>query len=137
MVRKMALIISTVILLTFTVACVVSAEELTGPTPRFTYIDYVSTTFDIQGGVAEAGGLISPRGNRHSWIAVKLQRLEDGIWKTKKIWYGENENGTCSAGGNYTLTSGYNYRVQVNGRVFDENGDILEAHYMNSQTKYY
>lgn len=136
MLKKTALILCLILTLGLGVTTYASAEEAV-PMPCFTYIDYVSVGFDINGSTASASGLISPNGNLHTRISVKLQRLEDGIWKTRKIWNGSDTDGTCSAGGTYTLTSGYYYRVYVRGSVYDSNGAQLEVHNMTSQTKYY
>jgi len=134
--RKTAFLLCLVFSLGFGVMAYASAEEAE-PMPCFTYIDLVSVSFDINGGVASASGLISPNGNLHTRISVKLQILEDGVWKTRKIWNGSNTAGTSSTGGTHTLTSGYYYRVYVRGSVYDSNGAQLEVHNMTSKTKYY
>lgn len=136
MLRKTAFLMCMVLALGVGATAYASVEEAE-PAPCFNYIDYVSVSFDISGGAATASGLISPRGNLHTRISVKLQVLEDGVWKTRKIWNGSNTAGTCSAGGTHTLTSGYYYRVYVRGSVYDSNGAQLEVHNMTSKTKYY
>ena len=105
--------------------------------PLNTYIDYVAATLRTSGSTATAAGQVSPYNNEATRVAVKLQQYIAGGWKTQRIWYGSSSGGTSEAGGTYTMASGYNYRVQVNGRVVNSSGTTLESVTTNSAVKYY
>lgn len=95
---------------------------------RYSYVSSISASLSINSGIAKAAGKVCPCNNLKTSITVQLQReISSGIWSTISTWSGNNENGSSEAGGTRRLTSGYNYRVYVVGKVYDRFGTVIET----------
>lgn len=99
---------------------------------QYTNIGAISAILSIDGDNAYCNGSIQTSTSGASTsISVRLQRSTNGTsWATIKTWSG---NGTSSSdvSGQYTVSSGFQYRVSVYGSVQNQNGSVLE-----SATKY-
>ena len=106
--------------------------------PRYTYASAVSANLSITSGTARAVGKVATDQNLKTSIIVRLQKeYSSGKWTTISTWTGSNESGASEAGGTKTLTSGYNYRVYVTGKVYDSAGTVIETVDKYSTTKSY
>lgn len=109
-----------------------------GVMPCYAYVDSIKASLTISSGTATAVGNVIPAGSMKSSITVRLQRADSsGKWTTISTWTGTNENGKSEAGGKKSLTSGYNYRVYVTGKVYGSNGNVVETVNKYSTTKAY
>ncbi len=105
---------------------------------RYDYIRSISAQLSITGGTAQAFGDITPEGSRHTSIIVRLQKeTSPGMWTTVAYWTGSNASGSSEAGGTRTISSGYNYRVYVVGKVYDSSGSVIETGTAYSPVQYY
>lgn len=104
----------------------------------YTYVDSIRASLKISSGSAAASGSVIPSGSLETSVTVRLQReSSSGTWVTISTWTGSNEGGKSEAGGTKKLTSGYNYRVCVTGKVYDSAGTVLETVNKYSATKSY
>ena len=104
----------------------------------YAYVDSIKASLSISAGTATAVGNVIPAGSMKSTITVRLQREDSsGKWTTISIWTGTNEKGKSEAGGKKSLTAGYNYRVYVTGKVYDDKGNVVETVNKYSTTKPY
>lgn len=95
---------------------------------RYSYVSSLSASLSISSGTAQAAGKVSPSNNLRTSITVRLQKENSrGRWSTIVVWTGSNESGASEAGGTKVLTSGYNYRVYVTGKVYDSAGEVIET----------
>lgn len=114
-----------VMVVVMVVAPVASAEV--DIIPMFTYTLSIVASLGITNGTAQASGAITPYGDLETMVTVRLQRNENGTWKTLRTWVSGKVVGTSEAGGNHAVTQGYDYRVYVTGYVFDSSGVIIET----------
>ena len=87
-------------------------------------------------GVCSATGSVSSKNNDTVSVLVNLQQLKSEGWTTIKTWNGSDMK-LCIVSGSYAVYSGYDYRVETIGRVYDENGNKLEESKMYSPIKSY
>ena len=59
-------------------------------------------------------------------VLVQLQVYKDGQWKTLMSWSNPGL-GTISAGGQYVVDPGYNYRTRVTGSICNDWGIPIES----------
>lgn len=112
------------------------AEE--GIMPCYAYVNSIKASLSVSSGTAKAVGNIIPSGDLKTSIIVRLQRESStGSWTTISTWTGSNEGGKSEAGGTKALTSGYNYRVYVTGKVYSSAGTVIETVEKYSTTKAY
>lgn len=106
--------------------------------PRYAYVSTINSSLSISSGTARAVGKVATDQNMKTSIIVRLQReYSSGKWTTISTWTSSNESGASEAGGTKTLTSGYNYRVYVTGKVYDSAGTVIETVDKYSTTKTY
>lgn len=106
--------------------------------PRYAYVSEISSSLSISSGTARAVGVIATDQKLKTSIIVRLQReYSSGKWTTISTWTGSNESGNSEAGGTKALTSGYNYRVYVTGKVYNSAGTVVETVERYSTTKSY
>lgn len=106
--------------------------------PCYMYVDEIRAHLSIQAGTAKVSGSVFPSGGFRTTVIVRLQRESStGLWTTIDTWSGSNRSGRSEAGGTKTLICGHNYRVCVTGKVYDENGTLLETVSKYSATKAY
>ncbi len=104
----------------------------------YDYVSSVNASLNINSGTADVLGKVYTGKNLKTSITVRLQRENSsGKWVTIETWTGSDESGLCIAGGTRALISGYNYRVYVIGRVYDDEGTLIETAYKYSPTKSY
>ena len=133
---KQSICLGLSLLLVLFVATVASAEGTI--MPRYTYVSKINSTLSISSGTASAVGLVTTSQKLKTSIIVRLQReYSSGKWTTISTWTSSNESGASEAGGTKTLTSGYNYRVYVTGKVYDSAGTVIETVERYSTTKSY
>lgn len=121
-----------------TSACAAGAEP--GIMPMFDYTHMITAMFELSGDVATIGGLIDPAGGYRTSVIVRLQYKSGNSWISIKILSDSNTSGTSSASGTHTLVEedrGKDYRVHVTGRVFGEDGTVLEKLDKYSPIKHY
>lgn len=132
--KSICLVLS--LLLVFFAATAASAECTI--TPRYAYVSAISANLSITSGTARAVGKVANDQNLKTSIIVRLQReYSSGKWTTISTWTGSNESGASEAGGTKALTSGYNYRVYVTGKVYNSAGTVIETVEKYSTTKLY
>ena len=130
------IVLIALLLMTLTVAY--AAANNPGVSPLYTYTYSIAGKLSISGGTAPAAGTVTPSDlNNKTTVTVKLQRNENGTWKTIATWTGSNSHGISSAGGDKTLTKGYSYRVYVVGKVYNSSGTLLETTTKTTSTKAY
>lgn len=112
------------------------AEE--GIMPCYMYVNSIKASLSVSAGTATAVGNVIPSGGLKTSVIVRLQRESSpGSWITLSIWTGNNESGKSEAGGKKAIMSGYNYRVYVTGKVYDNAGTVIETVNKYSTTKAY
>lgn len=132
--KRICLVMCLALLLSIT-GTVHAEEEVM---PCYAYICSINVKFSISGGIVTAVGEIKPQDGQHTSVTVRLQRENSaGTWTTIETWTGSNAAGKSEAGGTRALISGYNYRVYVIGRVYDDEGTLIETAYKYSPTKSY
>lgn len=105
-----------------------SASEEDGIMVCYEYINNLNVNLKITAGTAIASGKSSTKGKSQTSVTVRLQKSSDGEkWATIATWKGTKSSGISEASGTKTLTSGYSYRVWVNGKVYDSDGTVLES----------
>lgn len=115
-----------------------AAHAEDGIMPCYDYVSSVHASLNIDSGTASAVGKVYVGKKMQTSITVRLQRENsNGKWVTIVTWTGGDESGLCIAGGTRALISGYNYRVYVIGRVYDDEGTLIETAYRYSPTKSY
>lgn len=124
--------------LIFVVPVAMAAPPVT-VSPMYDYATSIMARIDIENGVAICSGSAKPSySNTIAYLEVKLQRLENGTWKTIETWTDESNNGSrVSAGGNKSVAKGYTYRVQSVLHISDANGVELETANAASPVKSY
>ena len=109
-------------------AAIHAASADTEIMPCYAYTNSIEAKIDISGGTAKAEGKIVPSGGQRTAIIVYLQKENSsGRWTTLAVWSGSNDAGISKAGGSKEVTSGYNYRVKVLGKVYDSSGTVIES----------
>lgn len=104
------------------------------PVPtRYNYVSSVYASLSISGNIATCGG--KGRGmytDTTTHIYVTLQRKADGssAWQGVKSWSASASGiGTALVSENWTVASGYSYRVRVRCQIKDSDGNVLETVY--------
>lgn len=119
-------------------AAIHTASADTEIMPCFVYTNRIEAKIGISGGTAKAEGGIYPSGGQRTAIIVYLQKENSsGRWTTLAVWSGSNDSGISKASGSKEVTSGYNYRVKVLGKVYDSSGAVIESITTYSLTKSY
>ncbi len=104
----------------------VSVQASNQPTPRYSHISTLSGDISLSSSaVASCYGAITAQSYLPVKVVVELQIYRGGEWVTEKTW---TSTGMASAGisETYNLAYGNNYRVEVTGYVYDNNGNELE-----------
>lgn len=105
---------------------------------RYTHTSSIVASLSINGGSAKASGKITPENSEATSILVRLQKeTNPGEWTTIATWSGTKASGRSEAGGSKSVTSGYNYRVYVTGKVYDSSGNVIETVDKYSSTRSY
>ena len=107
---------------------------------RYSHTAQISVTFSISGSTAACEGYVIPSSTENTAsVSVRLQKKVGSSWNTVNTWSGTASGAgfPAWAGGTYTLTSGYDYRVYVVGTVKDPSGTVLETTNITSSTKTY
>ena len=116
--------------------CIAHAEH--NVMPCYDYVSSISATLSITSGIAKATGMVNVAQNQKTSIIVRLQReTRNGSWITIASWSASNNSGASEAGGTKSLNSGYNYRVYVTGKVYNDAGSVIETINKYSVTKSY
>ncbi len=118
-------------------ASVISNLSAVEGNPRFNYIRQARAFLNINdNGIATVQGQLSASSCDSVDITIKLQQYVSGSWKTISTWT-ETGSTRCSLEKKKAVSSGYSYRVEVVGNVYNANGKVLESHTMHSVTKYF
>ena len=115
-----------ILVLIFSVATPTLAKAADQPTPRYANISTFAGDLSISSSaVASCYGYVSASSYLPVKVVVKLQIYQGGDWVTEKTW---TSTGMAAAGVSetYNLAYGNNYRVEVTGYVYDNNGNELE-----------
>lgn len=124
------------LILALSMATVANAES--NIMPCYDYVSSISSTLSINSGTAKAVGKVATDQNLKTSIVVRLQReSSSGTWITISSWTGSNSDGASEAGGTKAITSGYDYRVYVTGKVYNSAGTVIETVNKYSTTKSY
>lgn len=105
-------------------------------TPRFVYIRDASADLKITGGMADCSATVSASSTSYDVeLTVELQQNRSG-WDTIKTW---TDSGAryASAGGNWYVASGYDYRVKATATVYNSSGREIESATFYSYTESY
>jgi hypothetical protein len=103
---------------------------------RYTDIGFISANLSINSDTAYCSGRVqTATSGATTSVSVRLQRSTNGTsWSTIKTWSGTGTN-SSDVSGQHTVSSGYQYRVSVYGRVLNQNGNVLESATKNSSVK--
>lgn len=120
--RILALLVAIVLLTSSTVY----ASGDTTVQPRYTYIASMAAKLSINTytGVAHCYGKVLASSLRPAKVLVNLQRKIGNNWETIKSWM-VTANTAAIVSEYYCLASGYEYRVEVVGFVYDSNNNAL------------
>jgi len=95
--------------------------------PRWTYLDAVSATLDINAlGVASCRGQAAVNSSNRIAVYVTLQQQTTSGWVTIRNWSATG-SGAAQAFGQYAVARGYTYRINVFAYVYDDRGNIIET----------
>lgn len=138
MLRKISLVLILTFAFIYMVPVAMAAPPVT-VSPLYDYTTSIMARIDIDNGVAICSGSAKPTySNTIAYLEVKLQRLENGTWKTIETWTDESNDGSrVSADGNKKVAKGYTYRVQSVLHISDINGVELETANVVSPVKSY
>ena len=83
-------------------------------------------------------GYIIPSSNAYNAsVVVKLQRRMNSGWETVASWSAFAFGGErAQAAGSAQATAGYEYRVLTDGKIYAQNGTVLEELTQISATQY-
>ncbi len=104
----------------------ITAKASNQPTPRYSHISSLAGDISISdSAVASCYGRVTASEYLPVKVVVELQIYQGGDWVTEKTW---TKTGMAAAtvGEYYNLAYGNNYRVEVTGYVYDNNGNELE-----------
>lgn len=105
--------------------------------PRFDYIKQTRAYLEIaNNGIATVQGQLNASDCDSVGITVKLQQYTSGSWKTVSTWTATGST-RCSLEKSKAISSGYTYRVEVVGKVYDSSGKVLESHTEYSNTVFF
>ena len=104
--------------------------------PMYSESAQIFANLKINNGKAAANGRVEATPQKQVYIYVYLQRSENGKWQTVQVWNG-NGKGVAFAGGTQTVASGYDYRVYAVGKVYSQEGKLLENVRQYSKTVHY
>lgn len=97
------------------------------------YVNTINITADlvIKGNNAHAYASAVAKRVCRVTVTMRLQRKEDGAWKTKVSWVGSSTSGSKTMGEDFTLTQRGTYRTYA---IFDVAGENLT--YISSSQVY-
>ena len=97
------------------------------------YVNTINITADlvIKGNNAHAYASAVAKKVCRVTVTMRLQRKEDGVWKTKVSWVGSSTSGSKTMGEDFTLTQRGTYRTYA---IFDVAGENLT--YISSSQVY-
>lgn len=136
---KRSLCLLTAILILCASASAVAPQEafdIPEISPRYAYIRDTEADLEITGGLANCSASVSaPTSSYDVELTVELQQNRSG-WDTIKTW---TDSGTryASAGGNWYVASGYDYRVKATATVYNSSGREIESATFYSYTESY
>ena len=113
-------------------ASAVTTEEHQAMTvePRYSGILRIESTLEIVGGNAECVGVVTVKSGYTSEITLALQQCSSGgKWSDIISWDG---GGDGSLVRHYSVRSGYDYRVRVTAKVYDNAGKYVATYDKNS-----
>ena len=116
-----------IIVLLLSAAFPITANATSQPTPRYSHISSLAGDISISSSaVASCYGCVTASQYLPVKVVVELQIYRGGEWVTEKTW---TSTGMAAAGisETYNLAYGNNYRVEVTGYVYDNNGNLLES----------
>lgn len=126
------------IVLVFATMIPVAATETENTiSPRFTYIDRVSTGLAISSsGIASCTATGITFTASSAKLVCRLQQYKNGTWTTIKSW---TDTGTpsTSIANSYAVYSGYKYRTYTSFYVYNSSGSLLESTACYSSTRTY
>ncbi|MEA5038772.1 MAG: hypothetical protein VB086_02925 [Clostridiaceae bacterium] len=106
-------------------------------TPMFTYIALLGVGLNINSnGLAACGGTAIIYNTLYTCsMTMKLQRYTSS-WTTIQTWTFSGDD-TLDVTEYYYVTSGYDYRVVITVKVYNQNGTLLETQTATSATRSY
>lgn len=125
--KKVVLAIVLTLLMAGTVMSVLAAEGNTVQ-PLYHSISTIDVGLGIDQstGIATVGGAVDAYYQVPVEVLTQLQVYKDGQWKTLMSWSNPGI-GAAFAGGQYTVTPGYNYRTRVTGYICNDLGIPIES----------
>ncbi len=94
---------------------------------RYVGIDSISHYFDISSnGTATCYGTTRSSSGYTAKVKVELQRKKSGSWSTIKSWTATNSS-YAVIDKEYSVTSGYSYRLKVTHSALDGNGTVQSS----------
>lgn len=101
--------------------------------PRHIGLTSLRSTLDISaGGAASCNGRVVVKSGYT--VNLKVELKQDGT--TIKTWTSSG-SGTVTGGGIYYVTSGHDYVVTATATVYDKDGSLIEAPFVDSAKKSY
>ena len=122
--RVLALLVAIALLICSTVY----ASEDTILQPRYSYISSLTAKLSINTttGVTYCYGKVQASSFLPVKILFSLQKKIGNSWYTVKSWM-ETANTSATVSQYYCVNSGYEYRVEVVGFIYDSNNALLET----------
>ncbi len=119
---KKLICIALSIALVFTLAICASA------TMEYTYIDTIYANFSINRtwGIADFVARVESIDDVDLEVEAALQMYVNDRWETLYLW-STREQYVAGVDGSYAIARGYQYRLEVTGYAYDENGNLAES----------
>lgn len=94
--------------------------------PRYTGVVRLTCTLDIVGGNAECTGKATMKSGYTSEITLTLQQCSsDGKWSDISSWDGVGDENLVR---HYAVRPGYDYRVRLTAKVYDDAGKYVATY---------
>ena len=134
---KRVLSVLFMLLLVVSVTVPAQAAETQQIMPRYTYVDsiWACITIDSTWGIATCEGEIIAKDEYPVEVVVSLQVYKSGKWDTIASWSAEDTYSVYLSKA-YAVTSGYTYRVYVEGYVYNSNNAVIEVTSLTHSTHY-
>ena len=124
--KALCILLTLIVLLSVTAPAVAATPETVQP--YYTYVKSLDADLTISSnGIATCSGGVASTSALSVKAVCELQVYKQGEWKTLKSW---SDTGTATADildKQYTVETGYMYRVLTTGYVYSTSGSTLET----------
>ena len=102
--------------------------------PMYNETSFITADITISSGTASCFGIIVPISPSKTSVEVCLYKKTGWTWHIIASWFESNSNGSSVAEGTCSVDAGFQYKVIVCGKVFDDEGVLLETVYRQTHT---